>query len=77
LEQEFSSLDAQREAAEAFILSQRREGWVALFAHYDGQPEIPPGSSRRAAGFSPGRTPSSSKAPVNDAVFSTAGTWPP
>jgi hypothetical protein len=62
LEQEFSSLDAQREAAEAFILSQRREGWVALFAHYDGQPEIPPGSSRRAAGFSPGRTPSSSRA---------------
>ena len=35
LEQEFSSLDAQREAAEAFILSQRREGWVALSACYD------------------------------------------
>ena len=35
LEQEFSSLDAQREAAEAFIQSQRREGWVALSAHYD------------------------------------------
>ena len=28
--QEFNSLDAQREASEAFILSQRREGWIAL-----------------------------------------------
>ena len=35
LEQEFSSLDAQREAAEAFIQSQRREGWIALPEHYD------------------------------------------
>jgi len=35
LDQEFSSLDAQREAAEAFIQSQRREGWVAVPAHYD------------------------------------------
>src|SRR5580698_4146063 len=30
LDQEFNSLDAQREAAEAFIQSQRREGWIAL-----------------------------------------------
>ena len=35
LDQEFNSLDAQREAAEAFILSQRREGWVALPELYD------------------------------------------
>jgi site-specific DNA recombinase len=35
LEQEFNSLDAQREAAEAFILSQRREGWIALPDLYD------------------------------------------
>jgi site-specific DNA recombinase len=35
LDQEFNSLDAQREAAEAFILSQRREGWVALPEFYD------------------------------------------
>src|ERR1035437_5850055 len=35
LDQEFNSLDAQREAAEAFILSQRREGWIALPARYD------------------------------------------
>lgn len=35
LEQAFNSLDAQREAAEAFIRSQRREGWVALPEFYD------------------------------------------
>ena len=29
LEQGFNSLDAQREACEAFILSQRHEGWEA------------------------------------------------
>src|ERR1019366_5831348 len=35
LDQEFNSLDAQREAAEAFIQSQRREGWIALPEPYD------------------------------------------
>ena len=35
LDQEFNSLDAQREAAEAFIRSQQREGWVALPEFYD------------------------------------------
>src|ERR1700680_3829713 len=35
LEQSFNSLDAQREACEAFILSQRQEGWRALSSHYD------------------------------------------
>jgi hypothetical protein len=30
LDQEFNSLDAQREAAKAFVQSQRREGWIAL-----------------------------------------------
>lgn len=35
LEQEFNSLDAQRESAEAFIASQRHEGWVCLSDHYD------------------------------------------
>ena len=35
LEQEFNSLDAQREACEAFILSQKQEGWVALPDLYD------------------------------------------
>jgi site-specific DNA recombinase len=35
LEQEFNSLQAQREACEAFINSQRHEGWVCLRAGYD------------------------------------------
>jgi site-specific DNA recombinase len=35
LDQEFNSLDAQREASEAFIQSQRREGWIALPECYD------------------------------------------
>ena len=35
LQQEFNSLDAQREAAEAFVLSQRSEGWQALHDHFD------------------------------------------
>ena len=35
LNQEFNSLDAQRESAEAFIKSQVAEGWVALPEKYD------------------------------------------
>ena len=35
LEQEFNSLQAQREACEAFITSQRHEGWVCLRTGYD------------------------------------------
>src|SRR6202043_780772 len=35
LEQEFNSLQVQREACEAFIDSQRHEGWVCLRAAYD------------------------------------------
>src|SRR2546423_736768 len=35
LEQSFNSLDAQREAGEAFILSQRHEGWRTLPTRYD------------------------------------------
>ncbi|MEQ8771060.1 MAG: recombinase family protein [Phycisphaerales bacterium] len=35
LEQEFNSLDAQREAGESFIASQRSAGWVCLPANYD------------------------------------------
>ncbi len=38
LEQEFNSLDAQREACEAYILSQRHEGWE-LVPH--GRPVVP------------------------------------
>src|ERR1700716_2595286 len=35
LEQQFNSLQAQCEACEAFINSQRHEGWVCLSAAYD------------------------------------------
>jgi site-specific DNA recombinase len=35
LEQDFNSLHAQREACEAYIKSQKHEGWRALSAHYD------------------------------------------
>src|SRR5436190_3310662 len=35
LEQDFNSLDAQREACEAFIASQKREGWLPVSEMYD------------------------------------------
>src|SRR5205823_11020978 len=35
LEQEFNSLDAQREASEAYVASQKNEGWTCLQARYD------------------------------------------
>ena len=35
LEQVFNSLDAQREACAAFVLSQKHEAWVVLPALYD------------------------------------------
>ena len=35
LNQEFNSLDAQREACEAYVTSQKHEGWTALPTLYD------------------------------------------
>ena len=35
LEQEFNSLDAQREASEAYIKSQKHEGWQLIRTAYD------------------------------------------
>jgi site-specific DNA recombinase len=35
LDQNFNSLDAQRESAEAYVLSQKNEGWIALKERYD------------------------------------------
>jgi site-specific DNA recombinase len=35
LEQEFNSLDAQRESGEAYVKSQAHEGWQCLPEHYD------------------------------------------
>ena len=35
LEQEFNSLDAQRESCENYIASQKGNGWICLPEHYD------------------------------------------
>src|SRR6266508_1570931 len=35
LDQEFNSLDAQREACEAYVASQRVEGWLLMPDRYD------------------------------------------
>jgi site-specific DNA recombinase len=35
LDSDFNTLDAQRESAEAYIVSQRHEGWIALPQKYD------------------------------------------
>ena len=35
LDQSFNSLHAQREACEAYVASQKPEGWVAIRDHYD------------------------------------------
>ena len=35
LQQQFNSLDAQREAGQAYIASQQHEGWVCLLERYD------------------------------------------
>ena len=35
LDQDFNSLDAQRESAEAYVASQKHEGWMALDERYD------------------------------------------
>lgn len=35
LQQDFNSLDAQRESAEAYIASQKAQGWISIADHYD------------------------------------------
>ena len=47
LDREFNTLDAQREAAEAYITSQRHEGWLALPERFDdgGQLSSPAASA--------------------------------
>src|SRR3569833_1785466 len=35
LDQEFNSLDAQREACEAYVVSQKAEGWLLVPDRYD------------------------------------------
>jgi DNA invertase Pin-like site-specific DNA recombinase len=48
LEQEFNSLDAQREACEAYVRSQKHEGWRALPQLYD-DPGFSGGNMERPA----------------------------
>jgi site-specific DNA recombinase len=48
LEQEFNSLDAQRDACEAYIKSQNSQGWRALPQHYD-DPAYSGGNLQRPA----------------------------
>jgi hypothetical protein len=54
LEQEFNSLDAQREACEAYVISQKHAGWIALPDMYDdGGCRAARWSGRRFSGSSP------------------------
>src|SRR3954464_7068948 len=49
LEQEFNSLHAQREACEAYIRSQRHEGWVLVPTAYDDDGGYSGGTMERPA----------------------------
>src|SRR5689334_18303688 len=60
LEQEFNSLQAQREACETFIISQRHEGWICSPADYDdggfsGATMVRPASQRLVADLTAGQ----------------------
>ena len=61
LDLEFNSLDAQREACEAYIKSQTHEGWRLIPDHYDdgglsgASLDRPPLQNRTALGFWNGR----------------------
>ncbi|MFY9828427.1 MAG: recombinase family protein [Rhodoplanes sp.] len=41
LDMEFNSLDAQREACEAYVASQKAEGWAAIRERYDATAASP------------------------------------
>ena len=61
LEQAFNSLDAQREACAAYVLSQKAEGWALLPAAYeDGASRAGPWSARACSACSPTSMPVSS-----------------
>lgn len=48
LDQEFNSIDAQRDAGQAFIVSQRAEGWIPVAEDYD-DPAFSGGNMERPA----------------------------
>ncbi|HRH77332.1 MAG TPA: recombinase family protein, partial [Cellvibrionaceae bacterium] len=48
LDQEYNSIDAQRDAGHAYIASQRSEGWIAVNDDYD-DPAFSGGNMERPA----------------------------
>lgn len=48
LDQEFNSIDAQKEAGQAYIVSQRTEGWIPVADDYD-DPGFSGGNTERPA----------------------------
>ena len=62
LEQEFNSLDAQREACEAYVASQKAEGWLLVPDRYDAMAgsRAAPWSGRPCSGLSKTSKPSGS-----------------
>ncbi len=48
LDQEFNSIDAQKEAGHAYIASQRTEGWISVADDYD-DPGFSGGNTERPA----------------------------
>ena len=59
LDQTFNSLDAQREACEAFIMSQRHEGWQLISGERSRMPDR--STIRKAGVFLPARSRAWSK----------------
>jgi len=49
LDQDFNSLDAQRESAEAYIANQRHEGWLCIAERYDDDGGFTGGNMERPA----------------------------
>jgi len=56
LEQEFNSLHAQREAAQAYLASQQHQGWIGLFPVRIPFGELVGQSGKPTAGFTPLRS---------------------
>ena len=78
LEQEFNSLDAQREACEAYILSQKHEGWVCPAADCTTMAASPaaPWSGRRCSACSPTSEPARSTSSSSTRSTGSPVRWP-